>query len=105
MLISSRIVETSVLDYTMQQYRLFPVVAQAFACYFTAKALLDLHHKYTAQSSGGDFSILADLHAASSGLKSLTSTMAVDAIEDCRRACGGHGYSSFSGFSKFYQDY
>nr|CAG8543188.1 12636_t:CDS:10 [Entrophospora candida] len=100
-----RIVETSVLDYTMQQYRLFPVVAQAFACYFTAKALLNLHHKYTAQSSDGDFSLLADLHASSSGLKSLTSTMAVDAIEDCRRACGGHGYSSFSGFSKFYQDY
>ncbi|CEG83634.1 Putative Acyl-coenzyme A oxidase [Rhizopus microsporus] len=53
----------------------------------------------------GDFSYLADLHASSSGLKSLTTTLAVAAIEECRRACGGHGYSLFSGLGQFYQDY
>ncbi|RIA90727.1 acyl-CoA dehydrogenase/oxidase [Glomus cerebriforme] len=99
------IVETSILDYTMQQYRLFPVIAQSYACFFTAKMMVNLYTEYTKQSSSGDYSLLADLHASSSGLKSLTTTMAVDSIEDCRRACGGHGYSSFSGFVKFYQDY
>jgi acyl-CoA oxidase len=89
----------------MQQYRLFPVIAQAYACYYTAKAMVDLYTKYLKQSSEGDFSLLADLHASSSGLKSLTTTMAVDSIEDCRRACGGHGYSNFSGFVTFYQNY
>ncbi|CAI2166855.1 3243_t:CDS:2 [Funneliformis geosporum] len=100
-----RVVETSILDYTMQQYRLFPVVAQAYACIFTAKAMTDQYAEYTTMSFVGDYSLLTDLHASSSGLKSLTTTMAVDSIEECRRACGGHGYSSFSGFVKFYQDY
>jgi acyl-CoA oxidase len=31
--------------------------------------------------------------------------MAIESIEDCRRACGGHGYSNFSGLGQFYQDY
>ncbi|POG62924.1 uncharacterized protein OCT59_028044 [Rhizophagus irregularis] len=100
-----RIVETSVLDYTMQQYRLFPIIAQSYACFFTSKAMNNLYTKYMEQSSDGNYSLLADIHASSSGLKSLTTTMAVESIEDCRRACGGHGYSSFSGFVKFYQDY
>src|SRR6185369_15852918 len=105
LLISSRIIETPVLDYTMQQYRLFPVVAQAYACYFTSRAMLYWYGNHLKRSLSGDFSLLADLHASTSGLKSLTTTMAVDSIEDCRRACGGHGYSSFSGFVNFYQDY
>src|SRR5688572_27960305 len=89
----------------MQQYRLFPVIAQAYACFYTSKTMVDLFTEYAKQSSGGDFTLLADLHAASSGLKSLTTTMAVDSIEDCRRACGGHGYSNFSGFVTLYQNY
>ncbi|RUP43346.1 hypothetical protein BC936DRAFT_137317 [Jimgerdemannia flammicorona] len=101
----SRVVETPVLDYTMQQYRVFPVMAQAYACYFTGKEMFRLYNDNQKQMGAGDFSLLADLHATSSGLKSLTTTMAVSAIEDCRRACGGHGYSLFSGLASFYQDY
>ncbi|CAG8796334.1 4278_t:CDS:2, partial [Racocetra fulgida] len=97
--------ETPVLDYTMQQYRLFAVIAQAYAVYFTGEIITNLYKQYDAQSSSGDFSLLANLHASTSGLKSLVSAMTVDSIEDCRRACGGHGYSNFSGFTMFYQDY
>ncbi|KAK5188441.1 hypothetical protein LTR16_008328, partial [Cryomyces antarcticus] len=53
--------------------------------------------------SGSD--LLADLHATSCGLKSLASSTAVDGLEVCRRACGGHGYSSFSGIGPWYADY
>ncbi|CAG8665246.1 16109_t:CDS:2, partial [Dentiscutata heterogama] len=102
---NGQVVETAVLDYTMQQYRLFPVIAQAYAVYFTGEVIANLFKQYTKQSSRGDFSLLADLHASTSGLKSLTTTITVDSIEDCRRACGGHGYSSFSGFAMFYQNY
>ena len=35
----------------------------------------------------------------------LTSRMAADGIELARRACGGHGFSMFSGLVHFYQDY
>ena len=49
--------------------------------------------------------ILADLHATSCGLKSLASTTAGEGLEICRRACGGHGYSAFSGIGSWYADY
>ena len=35
----------------------------------------------------------ASLHATSSALKSLCTTIGCDGIEECRRACGGHGFS------------
>jgi acyl-CoA oxidase len=53
--------------------------------------------------SGSD--MLADLHASSCALKSLSSSIAAEGLEVCRRACGGHGYSSFSGIGPWYSDY
>ncbi|RCH98271.1 hypothetical protein CU097_012978 [Rhizopus azygosporus] len=101
----NKVVETPVLDYTMQQYRLLPIVAAAYACFFTGREMLRLYDLNQEAMQKGNFNLLADLHASSSGLKSLTTTMAVESIEDCRRACGGHGYSMFSGLGQFYQDY
>lgn len=89
----------------MQQYRLLPTIATAYACFFTGREMLRLYDLNQQEMQKGNFNLLADLHASSSGLKSLTTTMAVEAIEDCRRACGGHGYSMFSGLGLFYQDY
>lgn len=101
----NKVIETPVLDYTMQQYRLLPAVASAYACFFTGREMIRLYNLNQEAMQQGNFSLLADLHASSSGLKSLTTTMAIDSIEDCRRACGGHGYSNFSGLGQFYQDY
>ncbi|KAI9278626.1 acyl-CoA dehydrogenase/oxidase C-terminal [Phascolomyces articulosus] len=98
-------IETSVIDYTMVQYRLLPVIANAYALMFTGKEMLRLYHLNIEAMKQGNFGILADLHATSSGLKSLTSFMAVEGIEECRRSCGGHGYSMFSGLGHFYNDY
>jgi acyl-CoA oxidase len=101
----NKVVETAVLDYTMQQYRMLPIIAQAYACFFTGREMLRLYNENQTNMNAGNFTLLADLHASSSGLKSLCTTMAVQGIEDCRRACGGHGYSMFSGLGSFYQDY
>lgn len=102
--VANKTVETPVLDYMTQQYRLFPIIAQAYACHFTAIEMHRMFNENQAKMAQGDFSYLADLHASSSGLKSLTTTMGVAGIEECRRACGGHGYSLFSGIGLFYQD-
>lgn len=53
--------------------------------------------------SGSEF--LADLHATSCGLKSLAISIVADGLEVCRRACGAHGCSSFSGIQPWYSDY
>ncbi|KAG0291996.1 hypothetical protein BGZ98_002770, partial [Dissophora globulifera] len=103
--LGNQIIETPVLDYSMQQYRLFPIIAAAYACFLTSKEMMRLYHMNLKNMASGDFSLLADVHASSSGLKSLTTTMAAAAIEDCRRACGGHGFSSFSGLPLMLQDY
>lgn len=51
------------------------------------------------QVKSGDISQLLVAHAMSCGLKVLTSEMACEGIEACRRACGGHGYLISSGES------
>ncbi|KAF9188387.1 hypothetical protein BGZ51_000633 [Haplosporangium sp. Z 767] len=104
-MLGKEVVETPVLDYSMQQYRLFPIIAAAYACFFTSKEMMRLYHLNIKNMATGDFSLLADVHASSSGLKSLTTTMAASAIEECRRACGGHGFSLFSGLPLLLQDY
>lgn len=116
--------ENQVLDYTMVQYRLLPLLASTFALHFTGKAMMGLYEENqkkmlqagesnTTNSSRGagpeethsGSDLLADLHATSCGLKALGSTTAAGGLEVCRRACGGHGYSSFGGIGAWYADY
>jgi len=40
---------------------------------------------------------VSDIHASSSALKSFTTMVAADGIEECRKACGGHGFLACSG--------
>lgn len=42
------------------------------------------------------------LHALTAGLKAFTSWTANAGIEECRMACGGHGYSRCSGIPDIY---
>jgi acyl-CoA oxidase len=114
--------ETPVLNYTMVQIRLLPLIAATFALHFTGKSMMEMYQENKKKmtegkadqaskrgpgpeetQSGSDF--LADLHASSCALKSLSSTIAAEGLEACRRACGGHGYSSFSGIGPWYADY
>lgn len=48
---------------------------------------------------------LKQFHAASSGLKSLCTGLTAAGIEDCRRACGGHGYLQSSGIPELLGTY
>ena len=123
--------ETQVINYQLVQARIFPPLVQAFACHYskhslsTRKALSnpqliivslslsltagrDMFRLYSLNQTAmedGDFTLLADVHASSSGLKSLCTIMASGAIEECRRACGGHGFSLAGGLASFYADY
>ena len=115
--------ENQVMNYTMVQIRLLPLLAATFALHFTGQGMIQLYQENQKRMSsdapkkadtnrgagaeelhpGSD--LLADLHATSCALKALSSTIAAQGLEDCRRACGGHGYSSFSGIGSWYADY
>ncbi|GAA5858811.1 hypothetical protein JCM8547_004998 [Rhodosporidiobolus lusitaniae] len=97
--------ETAVLNYQLVQARVFPPLVQAFACQFTGRAMHRLYELNQSNMAKGDFSLLPDLHAMSCSLKSLCTIMASGAIEECRRACGGHGYSMASGLVEAYTNY
>ena len=55
------------------------------------KMISSLRAQFLKDAEAGDFSLLAQLHVLSSGLKSTTTELASAGIERCRRACGGHG--------------
>ncbi|KAK7755299.1 hypothetical protein SLS62_002805 [Diatrype stigma] len=126
--------ESQVLDYTMVQVRLLPLLAATFALHFTGQSMIQMYQENqkrmataaannssSSNSSGGGAGgrprqpgpeelnpgtdLLADLHATSCALKAYGSTVAAEGLEVCRRACGGHGYSAFSGIGSWYADY
>ncbi|KAJ5232098.1 hypothetical protein N7468_005054 [Penicillium chermesinum] len=114
--------ENQVLNYKMVQVRLLPLLAAMYALHFTGRGMMRLYqenqNRMKASSSTSEDTrgagpeelragaeLLADLHATSCGLKALASTSAGEGLEICRRACGGHGYSSYSGIGPWYSDY
>ncbi|KAI8934320.1 hypothetical protein NX059_009057 [Plenodomus lindquistii] len=97
--------EMKVLDYPTVQIRILPLLATAFALHYTGEYMYSMYHKSRETIDKGDFGPLAELHSASSGLKSLCTTLAADGIETCRRAMGGHGFGGGSGLVGLNSDY
>jgi acyl-CoA oxidase len=97
--------ERQVLDYQMQQYRLLPLLATAYAFHFTGKYMHDLWENMKKGLESSDASALPEVHATSSGLKAYTTWVTSNGIEECRKCCGGHGYSAFSGLPELFANY
>ena len=89
--------EQKVLDYQSQQYRLFPHLANAYALYATGNYMDNLYESLQKGISANNFESLPEAHATSSGLKAVTTMLASEGMEECRKACGGHGYLLNSG--------
>uniref|UniRef100_A0A8V5HHI0 Acyl-coenzyme A oxidase n=1 Tax=Melopsittacus undulatus TaxID=13146 RepID=A0A8V5HHI0_MELUD len=94
--------EPQILDYQTQQYKLFPLLATAYAFHFVGAYIKDTYRRISGDINEGDLSELPELHALTAGLKAFTSWTANAGIEECRMACGGHGYSRCSGIPDIY---
>ncbi|EJD76696.1 acyl-CoA oxidase, variant [Loa loa] len=94
--------EVQILDYRTQQYRILPYLAQSFVFLFAATEVKDLYMKVSEQLSHGNTELLQELHILSSGLKAVVTWEIAKGIEQCRLACGGHGYSHASGLPEIY---
>lgn len=98
--------ELSVLDYPTVQIRILPLLAATYALHYTGEAMFKLYWDTRADiEQKGDLSRLAELHAASSGLKACCTLLVADGSETCRRALGGHGFGGGSGLIPLVTDH
>uniref|UniRef100_A0A914CTW4 Acyl-CoA oxidase C-terminal domain-containing protein n=1 Tax=Acrobeloides nanus TaxID=290746 RepID=A0A914CTW4_9BILA len=95
-------IETKILEYQTQQFRIFPHLARAFAYLATGRRIIDFSRNVLKDIRSGRLGLINELHAISSGLKAVITFNTSFAIEQCRLACGGHGYSLASGLPQLY---
>ena len=88
--------EIRILDYPLHQHRLIPKFAESFVFYVGANRLIKmwLDNLPKIFEEGNIQSDL--LHNLSSNMKSFMTLRTQEIISECRRACGGHGYSIHS---------
>jgi len=99
--------ENQILDYKIQQYRLFKQLANAYALKLTGIWMLNELTNFESNTVGSAIKTegLKEIASTSAGLKSLCTLIAVTGIEDCRKCCGGNGYLLSSGISTLSLDY
>ena len=74
-----------------------------YAIFFVSQDMLQLYVTTQSQMNEENMELLPELHASSSGVKAIATTLASQGIETCRISCGGHGYSLSSGFPFLYK--
>ncbi|CAA7261995.1 unnamed protein product [Cyclocybe aegerita] len=97
--------EKQIISYPSVYYRLLPILSRAYMFIQLGKTLTKAFDVMASRLKKGDASLLAEMHATTSGLKVYVSTNGVADIETARRSMGGHGYSAFSGLGRLYADY
>jgi flavocytochrome c len=99
--------EKQIIDHKIQQYRLLKQLAHAYALKFTGRWMIEQIHQLEGKTLGiiKNTDLLKELSSTSAGLKSLTTKIATDGVEDCRKCCGGNGYLLHSGIAAISQDY
>lgn len=87
--------------------RTLPWVATTYALRITGRVMRKMHMEMEHRMSSGAVDDTAallekEVHAVGSCLKAVCTTFTVDGVEELRRACGGHGFTMFSGLQDLY---
>lgn len=108
--------ELQILDYALHQRRLFPYLLMAYVVAGSMHKLRALMFKIMddieVAVDNDDMSLLMELIDLIKGffvdlaaLKATMSWTALACIDECRQACGGHGYLAYNGFGKAFSDW
>ncbi|XP_053716978.1 peroxisomal acyl-coenzyme A oxidase 3 isoform X1 [Synchiropus splendidus] len=101
--------EIPVLEYQLQQWRLLPYLAASYAvhhlCEFIFQSYVEFQMGQMMRDNGDRQADLGrEIHALSCSCKPLSSWLAQRGIQECREACGGHGYLAMSRLGEFRND-
>ncbi|XP_072946829.1 acyl-coenzyme A oxidase 1-like [Epargyreus clarus] len=94
--------EPQILDYVTQQHKLFIGIATSYAYTIFARWLWNVYTKTTKDMAAGRLDNLPELHAIACVMKALSSSESTALVEQCRLACGGHGFMLSSNFPQLY---
>lgn len=108
--------EQQLLNYPLHQRRLIPLLALTYAfsngANVLAESSTDAMDALDRAVTANDKDMLADgveqmksLFVASGSLKLTCTWLTLNTIDQCRQACGGHGYSAYAGFGKAFNDF
>lgn len=98
--------EIPIANYQLQQEKLLGRVAEFYAITMAGNRIKDICNQNIAQvKEKEDFSLMAETHACLSLGKPYFGEIVYDGLEICRRACGGHGYSQYSGLPSLINEY
>uniref|UniRef100_A0A8H7XY14 Acyl-coenzyme A oxidase n=1 Tax=Psilocybe cubensis TaxID=181762 RepID=A0A8H7XY14_PSICU len=97
--------EKQIITYPSVYYRLLPILSRAYMFLQLGRTLTTAFDTMSSRLKQGDTSLLAEMHATTSGLKVYVSSSGVQDLETARRSMGGHGYSAFAGLGRLYADY
>ena len=96
--------EKKILDYQIQQHKLFKALGRLFSLMFLSqysKKILEQYEKI--QKERKDFILEYDYNIIFL-FQSFSSYTIIESIEEARRSCGGHGFMMLSGLPSLYTD-
>ncbi|KAJ0182750.1 hypothetical protein K1T71_002119 [Dendrolimus kikuchii] len=88
--------ECQIIDFVTQQHKLFIAISTSHVYRVVGLWLWHTYEKVTKDMGKGNMDQLPELHALACCLKAVSSRDAAACVEDCRQACGGHGYMTSS---------
>ncbi|KAK3831145.1 MAG: hypothetical protein J3R72DRAFT_527761 [Linnemannia gamsii] len=100
--------DEQILDYQTHYTSLMPGVAFIYALNIVDHELMTKWNEvagYAQTDAGAFMREIPDQHGVSAGFKGAMSWYATEVLENCRRACGGHAYSSYNAIAGLIGDY
>lgn len=97
--------EVPVIQYQLQQYRLFGLLAKTYAMRCAFNQIIKVINQCNKEIEQNDFKNLQETHILLSGAKAWYTWWCGNGLNVCMNCCGGHGFSKYSGIPFFIETF